>query len=119
MTHGAKPYGKPETVAPDRFKRGKPEDFVGKTGSRSAKRMHPALGIRDNEHPELGLTGSFLEVTRDGISQIGFDLSFPHRKSFMPEVDFKKCGKGLLRSEDLKIAIRDEASTGFKRFVET
>ena len=115
---GTKPHGGPEAVARNGIKRGKPEHLIGKTRGRGTERSHPALAIHDCEHPKLGRAESFCEVSREGVPQIGLDLCFPDRKSFMPQIDLDECGKCLVRCANFDIAIRNEAGTGLKRFVE-
>src|SRR5258708_4342052 len=84
------PYSRPDAVTRNGIKRRKPEHLIGKARGRGTERMHPAFGICNYKHPELELAESLFEVPRDGIPQIVLDLGLPHRKPFVPEVDFKK-----------------------------
>jgi len=80
--------------------------------------LHPAFGIRDDEHAELRLPESLLEIAGDGILQIVPNLGFPDGKPFVSEVCFKERGEDLLRSDELEVSVGDQANAGFERLVE-
>ena len=92
FTRGPEPRGSEEAVAGYYVETGKPKYFESLFGYDLADGLHAAVGGRHDQDTEWTMKGPGPSVPGHGELEIAVQLFSPHRKMFVPKVNFKECG---------------------------
>src|SRR5579864_1393154 len=97
------PYARPEAVAMNGIRGGKPENLVRDYSRRLAKCLLPTEGIRHYEDTKLRLMEHALELTGDCIPDICLHFAPPHGPVLVSKIEFEKCCARSERALSLKV----------------
>src|ERR1039457_3664195 len=89
---GPEPAGRPEAVAFNGFKSGKPKDLVRLFGNYRTHVMQTAFRRGDHQHAKLRLAEPLLKSAGQGQLQVVACFLLPNTEGFGAEIDFQEHG---------------------------